>query len=253
MLDVLIYIFMALVAIGGLWLGYLGVAGHFRNQRFTALWVLYGTLVCLLTAVFMYLHQHIEMPIRFAASSDVTFIRNNRDINGAGFWMLHQVKRMEIASPISIAIYLRYTNLMPVASMIDGYSVEVNNGNKEWVKLNRIPGTDGTVYWVYDVKQALRVNMEDGAFDRLLQNRNIQPNETVRGWVFLELPKDVPDDKAWRFTMRDATGNESTEIISLTASGNSQTESIQEQGFSVMPPPRDFTNIPKRFYTESQK
>lgn len=59
-LDVLMYICATLVAVGGLWLGYLGVSGHLKSQQVLGLWVLYGTLFFVLTGGFLYFYQRLQ-------------------------------------------------------------------------------------------------------------------------------------------------------------------------------------------------
>lgn len=192
---------------------------------------------------------------RFAITSEFGFVRQTRDINGAGFWMVHAPQGVQTASPISIALYVRYTNLQSVASMIDSYAVEVRDRNNVWIKLSRVSGKDGIVYSATDLSKALRVNMGEGAFDRLLENRNIQPNETVRGWIFLELPKDIIVDNRdkWRFTMRDALGVETTEPMDQLTLQEGQDRSVQEQRFATILPPVDISGLPRRFYTDTQR
>jgi hypothetical protein len=56
-LDILIYICGLLAAIGGLWLGYLGVSGHLKNQQSMGLWVLFGTIIFVLTGAFLHFQK----------------------------------------------------------------------------------------------------------------------------------------------------------------------------------------------------
>ena len=59
MTDVFIYVCGALVVIGGLWLGYLGVFGHLKSQQSLGLWVLYATILFVLTGAFLYFQKLI--------------------------------------------------------------------------------------------------------------------------------------------------------------------------------------------------
>jgi hypothetical protein len=63
MLDILAYICGVLALVGSLWLGFLGVSGSLRDQRIWALWVLYGTLLLILTGAFLYFHQNVRKAI----------------------------------------------------------------------------------------------------------------------------------------------------------------------------------------------
>jgi hypothetical protein len=59
-MDIAIYICGVLFAIGGLWIGYLGVAGHLKDQKLLGLWIFYGTLISVLTGAFLFFHQRIR-------------------------------------------------------------------------------------------------------------------------------------------------------------------------------------------------
>jgi hypothetical protein len=58
-LDVLIYICGTLAVLGSLWLGYLGVSGHLKNQQSFGLWILYATITLVLTGVFLHFQKLI--------------------------------------------------------------------------------------------------------------------------------------------------------------------------------------------------
>jgi hypothetical protein len=68
MLDILIYICGACVVVGGLCLGYLGVAGALQNQRLLALWILYFTLFFVLTGAFLYFYKNLQKQPKLASS-----------------------------------------------------------------------------------------------------------------------------------------------------------------------------------------
>jgi hypothetical protein len=62
-LDVAIYACGTLAVIGGLCIGYLGVSGGFHNQRVLALWLLYFSLLFVLTGAFCYFLQRLKVDI----------------------------------------------------------------------------------------------------------------------------------------------------------------------------------------------
>jgi hypothetical protein len=74
MLNIAIYICGALVAVGGLLLGYLGVAGGFTNQRILALMILYVTLFFLLTGAFLYFYQNLRSQKPASNLSDRAYV-----------------------------------------------------------------------------------------------------------------------------------------------------------------------------------
>lgn len=58
-LDVSIYICGTLAVLGSLWLGYLGVSGHLKNQQSLGLWILYSTIIFVLTGAFLHFQKLI--------------------------------------------------------------------------------------------------------------------------------------------------------------------------------------------------
>jgi hypothetical protein len=70
-MDIAIYICGSFVAIGSLWMGYLGAAGHLKDQKLLALWVLYGTLISVLTGAFLFFHQRVSNADASARSAEI--------------------------------------------------------------------------------------------------------------------------------------------------------------------------------------
>src|SRR5262249_36230303 len=59
-LDTLIYLCGLFVIVGSIWLGYLGVGGHWKDQRILGLCVAYGSLIFLVTGAFFYFLQRLR-------------------------------------------------------------------------------------------------------------------------------------------------------------------------------------------------
>jgi hypothetical protein len=229
----------------------------FENIRMGFYWLI-PTCIFLSAAVLSGYWYYVVKPARgaserkFAVAAEHKFLRKNREIDAAGFWLLHAPQGVQTLSPIPVAVHVRYTNLQPVASMIDRYTVEAQGSNNEWVRLSRIDGRYGVIYWATNLNDAVRVAMVDGPFDLLLQNKNIQPNETVRGWIFLEIPPNVTigDDPTWRFSVKDMLGVESTGPMPQLKKIEGEEGPVQGMGlFQPIPPKQDLSALPRRFYT----
>jgi len=120
------------------------------------------------------------------------------------------------------------------------------------VRLVNIDAHSGEVYNVGprgDMKQALRSNIEQDAFDYLITNKDIEPSHTVRGWVFVENPAaGLESAKEGRFTVRDVRGNETVRPIKVLT-GESQ---FDEPILLHVGETKDLTQASKQFYSEAK-
>lgn len=168
------------------------------------------------------------------------------------FWLVHGDKKgLTIASPISGLLFIRFTNLSDAPIMIDSYSIEVLNGKQEWVRLVTIDAHTGEVYNrgpTDDMKQACRSNIEQDTFDYAIANKNIEPNHTVRGWVFVEAPEAGLDGgKEARFNLTDTLGNKTVRPIRvLTGESQSMQPRLLHVGET-----KDLSQARKQFYSET--
>src|SRR5437867_3814606 len=131
-------------------------------------------------------------------------------------------------SPVHQMIAIRLTNRQSVRSMIETYTVEIQTGNGDWIKLIRIDGTRGELYFITkgNPKEAKLVQI--AKLDSVLYARTIDPGETVEGVAFFELPKSVEEDNPpLRVYVKDFGGAEMTQIIP------SQPQSDFAQGWTM--------------------
>jgi hypothetical protein len=135
--------------------------------------------------------------------------------------------------------------------MIDSYSIEVLNGKQGWVKLVTIDAHSGEVYNrgpSDDMKQASRSNIEQDTFDYAIANKNIEPRDTVRGWVFVEVPEaGLEGGKEARFNVTDVLGNKAVRRIKvLTGESQSMQPRLLHVGET-----KDLSQAHKQFYSET--
>lgn len=170
------------------------------------------------------------------------------------FWLLHGDKYGSIiASPINGLLYIRFTNLGDAPIMISSYSIEVQDGKEEWVRLVTIDAHSGEVYNrgpTDDMKQARRSNIEQDTFDYAIANKNVEPGDTVRGWVFVEAPEaDSENIKEARFSITDVFGNKAVRPINvLTAESQSSQPILLHVGET-----RDLSQTRRQFYSETNR
>jgi hypothetical protein len=168
------------------------------------------------------------------------------------FWLVHGDKNGSIiTSPINGLLYIRFTNLGDAPVMIDSYSIEVLDGKEEWVRLVIIDAHSGEVYNrgpTDDMNQARRSNIEQDTFDYAIANKNIEPRDTVRGWIFVEgFEADLGSVKEARFSITETLGNKAVRLIKVLTG---EPQSIQPRLLHVGET-KDLSQARRQFYSET--
>jgi hypothetical protein len=123
-------------------------------------------------------------------------------------------------SPVSIALYVEASNNKQIISRIYSYTVKIlfrydeggellitedgkggrninykPSGNvvEKWHLLHSLGMLHDQVYWVKDNdwSQCKRLDFSNNSFDVLARDKQMQPGESIMGWIFLELPPDL--------------------------------------------------------------
>jgi hypothetical protein len=135
--------------------------------------------------------------------------------------------------------------------MIESYSIEVLNGKQEWVRLVTIDAHSGDVYnrgRTNDMKQALRSNLEQDAFDYIIANKDIEPRHTVRGWVFVEASEaSLEGGKEGRFNVTDMLGNKAVRPIEVLTGESQSVQPRLLRGGET----KDLSEARRQFYSEA--
>lgn len=224
-MDVAIYICGVLFAVGGLWMGYLGVAGHLKDQKLLGLWVFYGTLISVVTGAFLFFHQRISniqeaqnaqvaarTKERFPAAVEFIFGSAKRDMNPSFWYAIGGA-----IYPAHAALFIRVVNNGP-PSMMRFPEVQARNSKGDWVNLIKIPYPQegyGAFYRTFDHDLRDAMQWTAPCFEPQIVNRVIPSHDVVRGWAFFEVPEDLeiePGTKL-RIQIRDVAGDESLQEV----------------------------------------
>jgi hypothetical protein len=151
-------------------------------------------------------------------------------------WLLQD----SVVRPIYHALMVNFTNLSNNPIMVDSYLIEQESKNGQWTVVSLPYGLSGGVIFTgHSLNKVRETNYT--TLDSVIANKNINPHETVRGWVFLIKLITRESNGPLRFKMADALGNVSTEPMAAKAN----------VGFPVQPPmveilkdDRDISNIP---------
>jgi hypothetical protein len=153
----------------------------------------------------------------------------------------------QIISPIHRFLTIRITNRQKVISMVKTYRVEALTTDNEWVKLTRMSGTNGIIYWDGDIKEANRVDLI--ALDHVLESRKMAPDETLEGWAFFELPVDIPMRQPMRVYVQDFGGAEFSQVVEAPTGGG---DFAQGMGFTGAGH-KDLSKMTLKFYSEVEQ
>lgn len=107
--------------------------------------------------------------------------------------------------PFDSRVIVELVNLRHVPLMIASYEIETEMTNGTWARADLIPEmgiNQGRVFEGYDAFTNV-TERDYTSFDSVIQNRNIAPNETIRGWLFF---RKYPDGDI-RFRLIDTLGN----------------------------------------------
>ena len=166
------------------------------------------------------------------------------------WWLLFGVLPGEIiACPVHGLWFVRVTNTGNTPIMIDSYSVDVLDNHNEWVSLTTMRA-NGALYnipkdggWT----KAIRLEIQQQSFDQAVSDKNIEPGETVRGWILLETARGDFGSVALqaRFHLKDVLGSDSIRPIEvLNFADSAQPRTFKRIGT------QDISQAKREFYSE---
>jgi hypothetical protein len=119
--------------------------------------------------------------------------------------------RLKRVTQVREATLLEFTNLKLVPIMIASYALETELPNGSWKRMETVVPdsvTHGQIFFGENPERVSEVRYR--TFDSAIENKNIAPNETVRGWVIFHYWYDGKR----RLVVKDATGVVAAEPVS---------------------------------------
>jgi len=117
-----------------------------------------------------------------------------------------------VNTPYHCAALISFKNLLPTPLLIESYTVEEEVSSDKWRRVDlqyvSMAGEDGGAFFDGSVTDADEVIYT--TFDQVISNKNIEPNETARGWIFL---KRMWWTNPLRFTIEDSSGQYYSEFL----------------------------------------
>ncbi len=208
-MDIAVYICGVLFAIASLWLGYLGVSGHLRDQKLLGLWVLYGALIFILTGAFLYFTQKLWNDIGTAFTvieANALLLSDDAEPGDAVAWYEWNDKiHNGNVSPIQRLSQFRLTNRQQRRSQIETFRFEIQDGNGNWQPIVNMLGYNRNIYFG-QINDAKLLNLTSLGEQLLL--RFLDFNETAEGWEALEIPAGISANRPLRMYIKDYGGTE---------------------------------------------
>jgi len=157
------------------------------------------------------------------------------------FWLVQGVKGGEVVHPAHVLMWIEFTNLKDVASMIDSYHVEIEASGR-WERFRDLDFRFGQLFMAFtDLRQAAPVDYGGTAFNATIEHKNIGPHETVQGWILFERPTIGK----LRFYVKETSGEEHTVNLHEDFGAGEKGTQIQMGGIKFLPGGfRDISQIP---------
>jgi hypothetical protein len=194
--------------------------------------------------------------IKFSVTSEITISMAERNLR-SNYWWVFTFDKSGVAFPVTDMFYVRVTNRDSKPLLIIHYSVEVRQKGARWRSATRIE-TRGAHFFIVDpvhgLTGALEVTPRDPILEEIVVDKNIAPNEAIRGWCFIERPEGYDADletREWRFKIKDVDGAEATAIMS-PAVAKRLDETFLRGKFNAVDR-KDITAMTAIYYSEKSK
>jgi len=167
-----------------------GIEFSNRTRRWGyAIWIAYAG-----ACIGMLLHNMWQLynpnPLSFTVSRVIQGAseENNPDKNLV-LWLATPSLKDPAVYPLAFLVFARFTNHKPTTCMIEGYGLETQATNGVWRVIPSMGLRLKTLYVGVDLHHAHEAEMGEDSFNSVIDRKNIGPEETVEGWLFLGHPK----------------------------------------------------------------
>jgi len=200
-----------------------------------------------------------------------------------GLYFYYNSKYGECLSPVNVAIYVEATNKKEIQTRITEYNVKamveydeggetviskLKNGDQKvyykpsgkrvtkWRDLHSVGPLHNKIYLVMkDFSKAQRLDFSNNSFDLTAQKKQIEPGQSIIGWIFLEFDSDIaaqiPVIKQWEFEIKNSSGDSCS--LKFDASSKDEFHSILSSGaFHFMGGYHDLTNKKYTIYPRNE-
>ena len=156
------------------------------------------------------------------------------------FWIVGSGQNPDVY-PIDLLIFVRFTNHKTTSCMIERYGLETKKDNGEWTPAPTIGLRDKVMYGGDDLHHADKIEFDQGTFNSVIDHKNIAPDETIEGWLFIGYPEGM-NINGLRIRILEADGTDYTKNVGDTEKVLSgEVVSVQTASMTVHPEDRDLS------------
>ena len=183
---------------------------------------LMGTAALWITAAAVIRYAEPENP-PFAVALETALVGLNRD-NGGPMSIAAEYNGRYLC-PVTLVLFMRLVNRQQVPATISKFAVDVKLKKRgwwdfrtRWLKTTPIPDTMRLLHINPPPTAPVGARLDGPRLEQLINNRPVAANETVRGWILLDVPAEY-DESAYqpilfRVSVKDTAGNSFTALDS---------------------------------------
>jgi hypothetical protein len=215
--------------------------------------IIFGTaILCLVVGVLVWLLLSIPKgEVRpFKVSCKSPLITPGRPLL-APMMVEYSSKYGPTISPVHLMVSVTIVNLQPGPSTLEAYSLEWSaNEDGPWATMKPISLLWNRVYWAYDIKSAVALDMSANGLDFELKGKQLNSHESVRGWTLWECPEPSGCTYSFmKFSFRDTAGLQGSDACSGAFNPMPEAE-VNTQYWKVLPGRFDLSNAHLVFMSE---
>jgi hypothetical protein len=205
----------------------------------------------------------------FSVSSYAEMVLGQSRKEASPMWCVHlEPDGKWVDSPVYFAYYLQFVNERDEPMFIDGFSIEHRAPNGKWepfpvIETHPEDNSEPEFYFVlFDTnnltaekflqsfKHARRFRLAQD-FQSNLSEKSIGPNESLGGWLLMDIPKGGWTGK-WQFTITTGGKTISRPIKDFTQMKGIGVQLHHPTSLFVLMEYKDISGIPLRYYSDNQ-
>ncbi|MGP8174798.1 MAG: hypothetical protein ACLP7O_09655 [Terracidiphilus sp.] len=187
-------------------------------HKITSIWLYFTGAVICFAAICLHWQQVVrteEENPPFSVAFETSYIGTTRDSGLFG-----AITSPRVFCPVPVAVYVRIVNLQRFPADIDQLKIELQVTKGKWLFpaswIEALPIPDyAPLVSPGPRSQGLKVDLHGTRLLPRLESGAIQPRQTIRGWLLLDMPPEydsAPKPLTYRISLRDTAGNKFTTI-----------------------------------------
>jgi hypothetical protein len=158
------------------------------------------------------------------------------------FWLATPSMKDPQVYPLELLLFVRFTNHKATTCMIDLYGLEAEQNDGTWTTMPSIGLKQKTLYSGNDIHHANETETVEQSFNDAIDHKNIGPEETVEGWLFLVAPEQWSGGNI-RIRITETDGSVYTKYVEVAAPNKAHDFSAQTASMKIHPEEKDLSGF----------